>query len=81
VLSFTGSLFVAPPVTDALFRARVPANPLRLARLIVALPVLPRGIDWGKGEAEIPKSGCAAPYMPSMVTWGARIGGVSIWSL
>jgi hypothetical protein len=57
VLSFTGSLFTAPPVTDALFRVRVSAKPFTLVRLIVATPFLPWGIDCEKGDAEILKSG------------------------
>jgi hypothetical protein len=40
-LSVTGSLFAVPAPMDALFNAKVPANPLTLVRLIVALPVLP----------------------------------------
>jgi hypothetical protein len=41
VLSFTGSRFSGPEETDALFRAKVPANPFTLVRLILALPVFP----------------------------------------
>jgi hypothetical protein len=51
VLNITGS----PDGTDGdgLVRATVPANAFTLVMLMVALPVLPWGIDWEKGEAEI----------------------------